>query len=225
MTRVLFVLTSADKNLQGGPTGWYLPEAAHPYYVLNKHVEIDFASPKGPNPPIDTHSVEAYKDDQSVAFLNDETVKQKLAVAKKLSDVNVSEYDAIFYVGGHGPVIDLASDPVNIKLVSQFWQAGKVVSAVCHGPAALVGAADSNGDSIFKGREATCFTNAEEIAIDQVKSIPFLVEDRINELGGKFVKADALWGAKVAVDGKLITGQNPASAEPVGQAILKALQA
>ena len=113
-----------------------------------------------------------YKDDQSVAFLSDETVKQKLAAAKKLSDVNASEYDAIFYVGGHGPVIDLASDPVNVKLASQFWQAGKVVSAVCHGPAALVGATDSNGDSIFKGREATCFTNAEEIAVDQVKVSP-----------------------------------------------------
>ena len=81
--------------------------------------------------------------------------------------MSVNDYDAVFYVGGHGPVIDLASDPVNAKLASQFWQAGKIVSAVCHGPAALVGAVDSDGTSIFKGREVTCFTNAEEIAFGQ----------------------------------------------------------
>ncbi|RDX53616.1 class I glutamine amidotransferase-like protein [Lentinus brumalis] len=219
--RILFVFTSADKTLTGAQTGWYLPEAAHPYYVLAPKYDIDFAAPKGANPPVDESSVQNFKDD--VGFLSDETVKQKFANAKKLSDVNVADYDAIFYVGGHGPVIDLAQDPVNAKVASEFFQAGKITSAVCHGPAALVGAKDANGDSIFKGRRATSFTNVEEEQVQKVKDIPFLVESRIVELGGKFEKAPEPWGAHVVVDGNLITGQNPASAKGIGEAIDKAL--
>lgn len=226
MPSVLFVYTSANKTLSGKQTGWYLPEAAHPYYVLAPHASIDFASPNGPNPPVDEGSIEAFaKDAGSVEFLSDETVKGKFSSAKKLSEVDVKAYDAVFYIGGHGPVLDLASDPVNAKLVSEFWKAGKVVSAVCHGPAALVGGVDASGKSIFAGRNATGFSNQEEIAVDTVKEVPFLLEDRIVELGGKYAKADAAWAPKVIVDGQLITGQNPASAEPIGHAILKALQA
>ncbi|EMD40839.1 hypothetical protein CERSUDRAFT_80494 [Gelatoporia subvermispora B] len=223
--RVLFVFTSAPKTLTGNPTGWYLPEAAHPYYVLAPHAEIDFAAPGGPNPPVDPSSVESFKDEESVKFINsDETVKSKLANAKTLSEVNARNYDAIFYVGGHGPVIDLATDPVNIKLASEFFQAGKITSAVCHGPAALVGATDANGKSIFAGRKATSFSNLEEEQVNKVKEIPFLVEDKIKTLGGTYEKAAEPWGVKVIVDGNLITGQNPASAKAIGEAILKALQ-
>ncbi|PSS35493.1 hypothetical protein PHLCEN_2v1648, partial [Hermanssonia centrifuga] len=179
--------------------GWYLPEAAHPYYVLAPHAEIDFAAPNGPNPPVDPHSVEDYTDEKSQNFLTDVVVKEKFSSAKKLSEVSVNDYDAIFYVGGHGPVIDLASDPVNIQLASQFWQEGKIVSAVCHGPAAIVGATDSNGESIFKGKEVTGFSNDEEIAVDQVKAVPFLLEDRIKLLGGKYTKADEPWGVSIVV--------------------------
>ncbi|KAI0347107.1 ThiJ/PfpI [Trametopsis cervina] len=222
--RVLFVFTSANKTLTDEPTGWFLPEAAHPYYVLAPHADIDFASPKGANPPIDPSSVDSYKEDEeSVKFLNDETVKAKLASAKPLSAVSADDYDAIFYVGGHGPVLDLASDPENAKLASAFWQKGKITSAVCHGPAALVGATDASGKSIFAGKQFTGFSNEEEHAVHKVEAIPFLLEDRITELGGSYVRAGA-WQPKVVVDGKLITGQNPASAAPVGKAILEALQ-
>lgn len=225
MPSVLFVFTSANKTLSGAQTGWYLPEAAHPYYEIAPHASVDFASPAGPNPPIDEGSVKAFeKDDLSVKFLGDDTVKQKFASALKLSDVDVSKYDAIFYVGGHGPVIDLASDSTNAKLVSDFWNAGKIVSAVCHGPAALVGGKDSNGKSIFEGRSFTGFSNKEEEMVEKVKEIPFLLEDKISSLGGKYTKADAPWGAKVVVDGRLITGQNPASAAGIGEALVKALK-
>lgn len=133
---ILFVFTSANKNLKGGQTvslivacvsciyltviyqGWYLPEAAHPYYVLAPHFNIDFASPKGPNPPVDEGSVKNFTDKESVEFLKDTVVTKKLESAKKLSEVDVKDYDAVFYVGGHGPVIDLATDPDNIKLAS-----------------------------------------------------------------------------------------------------------
>ncbi|KAJ7937104.1 ThiJ/PfpI [Mycena leptocephala] len=225
MPAILFVLTSASTTLTGAQTGWYLPEAAHPYYVLAPHATIDFASPAGPNPPIDEGSVKMFASDaECTKFLADETVKGKLASAKKLSEVNSKDYDVIFYVGGHGPVIDLAVDPVNIKLASEFYQAGKITAAVCHGPAALVGVTDAEGKSIFAGKAATGFTNAEEIQVDKVKDIPFLLEDKIISLGGKFEKADEPWGPKVVVDGNLYTGQNPASAGPIGQAILKALK-
>ncbi|KAG6337354.1 hypothetical protein ID866_1727 [Astraeus odoratus] len=220
--KVLFVFTSVDKTLTGGNTGWYLPEAAHPYYILSPHFEIDFAAPKGPNPPVDIASTEMFKDD--LKFLEDKTVQYKLAHAKKLSDIKAEDYDAVFYVGGHGPVIDLAVDPVNIKLASEFYNAGKVTSAVCHGPAALVSVVDASGKSIFEGKIATAFSDAEEQQIDKVKDIPFLVEDRIKSLGGIYEKAEKLWGPKVVVSGNLITGQNPASAHSIGEAILHALR-
>lgn len=220
--KILFVFTSANKTLTGGQTGWYLPEAAHPYYVLSPNFDIDFASPGGPNPPVDESSVQQFKDD--IKFLEDETVKSKLANAKRLDSIlNSHEYDAIFYIGGHGPVLDLASYPINIKLASDFWQADKIVSAVCHGPAALVGATDEAGTSIFKGRRATGFSNVEEEQVGKVKDIPFLLEDRISQLGGSYEKASEPWGAHVVVDGKLLTGQNPASAGPLAEAIAKAL--
>jgi len=224
MPSVLFVFTSCNKTLLGNQTGWYLPEAAHPYYILKPHSNIDFASPAGPNPQVDESSVEAFKDDDSVKFLNDETVKGKLAGAKKLSEVNVEDYDVIFYVGGHGPVIDLAQDPVNIKLASRFYQSNKIVAAVCHGPAALVGAVDLDGKPILCGKTVTGFSNAEEEAVSRTKDIPFLLEDRIKDLGGKYEKATEPFAPKVIVDGRLITGQNPASAGPIGKEILKALQ-
>ncbi|TDL29515.1 class I glutamine amidotransferase-like protein [Rickenella mellea] len=221
--KILIVLTSASKNLTGGETGWYLPEAAHPYYVLSPHHDIDFAAPAGPNPPVDPGSVKMFTDDESVKFLKDPVVKSKLENAKKLSDVNAKDYDAIFYVGGHGPVIDLASDPVNIKLASDFWRSNKVVAAVCHGPAALVGATDAEDKSIFHGRKATGFSNAEEELAGMVKAVPFLLEDKIISLGGNYEKAGEPWGVMVIVSGNLITGQNPASAKPLGEAIHKAL--
>ncbi|KAG7449308.1 ThiJ/PfpI [Guyanagaster necrorhizus] len=225
MPSVLFVLTSADKNLVGGQTGFYLPEAAHPYYTFAPHANIDFASPKGPNPPVDKGSIEASaKDDESVKFLNDTTVKSKLANAKQLSNVNAKDYDAIFYVGGHGPVIDLPNDPVNVKLASEFYQSGKIIAAVCHGPAALLNVVGVEGKSIFSGKAFTGFSNAEEESINAVNSIPFLLETEITKRGGKYEKAEQLWGAKVVVDGNLYTGQNPVSAKPLAEVILKGLQ-
>lgn len=222
MPAVLIVLTSATETARGRPTGWYLPEAAHPYYVLADRATIDFAAPKGANPPLDQGSVKAYENDElSVKFLNDPVAQEKLANTKKLSDVDVSQYDVVFYVGGHGPVIDLAFDEVNAKLASDFWKAGKIVSAVCHGPAALVKAVDSEGKSIFAGRKFTGFSNNEEQLMGTVEDVPFSLEDKIVALGGKFEKAEKPWGAHVVVDGKLMTGQNPASGKGLAEEILK----
>lgn len=224
MPSVLFVFTSADKTPSGTEIGWYLPEAAHPYYILSPHCKIDFASPAGPNPPISERSVKKFADDvESQLFLRDEIVKTKLENALKLSEVVTKDYDAVFYIGGHGPLFDLASDPVNAELVSEFWKNDKIVSAVCHGPAALVGAKDESGKSIFSGRKVTGFSNAEEEIAGWTQSVPFLLEDRMISLGGKYEKAPEPYGIKVVLDGKLYTGQNPASAKPLAEAILKEL--
>ncbi|CAE6511490.1 unnamed protein product [Rhizoctonia solani] len=222
-SRILFVYTSADKSPSGTPTGWWLAEAAHPYYFLRGKAEIDFAAPQGPNPPVDAGSVKLSTDDDSVRFLQDPEVKEKLANAKKLVDVDSKEYDAVLYIGGHGPMFDLATDPVNTKLANAFFQSGKITAAVCHGPGALVTVTDTSGKSIFAERNVTGLSNVEEEAIGATKLVPFLLEDRIKELGGKYTKAAEPFGIKVVVDGNVITGQNPASAHEVGEAIWKAL--
>ena len=136
--KVLFVLTSHGAFPDGKPTGWYLPEAAHPYYVLSPHFQVDWASPKGGKAPLDPSSVEDYKQDKECQqLLADDKARNGYENTKKLSDINVHDYLAMVYVGGHGPCFDLPQDPSNIQLAEQFWKEGKVVSAVCHGPAAL----------------------------------------------------------------------------------------
>jgi len=222
--KILFVLSSNGQFLDGRPTGWYLPEAAHPYYVLEPHFTIEWASIKGGKAPLDPSSVESYKnDDESKQFLSDNKAKQGYENTKKLSDVNANDYLAILYVGGYGPCFDLPEDKTSIKLAEDFWKQGKIVSAVCHGPAALVNVKDENGKSIFDGRKATSYGNKEEEETKLTDAIPFLVETRLKELGAKYERNDKLWGPHVTVDGQLILGANPASAHDFGVAVLNAL--
>lgn len=223
--QVLFVLTSHNKlGSLDKPTGWYLPELAHPYHVLHNKVDITVASPKGGEAPLDPSSVEAAKDDVSVNFLKNN--EQVWKTTKKLSDFvgKADEFDAIFYVGGHGPMFDLADDPTSQKIIKEFWESNKIVSAVCHAPAVLYNVKLSDGSLLVAGKEVTGFTNAEEEQAGLTKAVPFLPEDALQKAsGGKFVKAAEPWGEKVVVVGRLITGQNPASATGVGEAIAKAL--
>ncbi|KAF1947025.1 class I glutamine amidotransferase-like protein [Clathrospora elynae] len=224
---ILFVLTSHNKlGNTGKPTGWYLPELAHPYHVLRNKANITVASPKGGESPLDPASVEAAKDDEvSVNFLkNDEKVWK---TTQKLSDFvgKAKDFDAIFYVGGHGPMFDLVDDPTSQQLIKEFWEADKIVSAVCHAPSVLYDVKLSDGSLLIAGKEVTAFTNAEEEQVGLSKVVPFLPEDALQKAsGGKFVKAAEPWGVKIAVAGRLITGQNPASATAVGEAIAKALK-
>lgn len=135
-----------------------------------------------------------------------------------------ADFDAIFYVGGHGPMFDLVDSPTSQQLIREFWEAGKIVSAVCHAPAVFYDVKLSDGTLLVAGKEVTAFTNEEEEQAGLTKAVPFLPEDALNKAsGGKFVKADQPWAEKVVVQGRLITGQNPASATGVGEAIAKAL--
>ncbi|RKU48815.1 hypothetical protein DL546_006653 [Coniochaeta pulveracea] len=228
--KVLIVLTSHSKlGDTGKPTGWYLPELAHPYDVLvDAGFELTIASPAGGEAPLDPASVEMFKEDAaSVAFLRN---KQLWENTTPLADFlgKADEFDAIFIPGGHGPMYDLAVDETSQKLIAEFAEKGKVVSSVCHGPAAFVNVRLSDGRHLLEGKTVTGFTNEEEEQVGLTKVVPFLLEDKLREgvgAGGKFVKADQAWGEKVVVDGKLITGQNPNSAKAVGEALVKAVKA
>ena len=199
-------------------------ELAHPYHVLHSKAEITVASPNGGESPLDPASVEAAKDDVSVDFLkNNESVWKTTA---RLEDFigKASSFDAIFYVGGHGPMFDLVDSPTSQQLIREFWEAGKIVSAVCHAPAVFYDVKLSDGSLLVAGKEVTAFTNEEEEQAGLTKAVPFLPEDALQKAsGGKFVKADQPWAEKVVVSGRLITGQNPASATGVGEALAKAL--
>ncbi|BAE60828.1 class I glutamine amidotransferase-like protein [Aspergillus flavus] len=218
--KVLVVLTSqAQIPDRDHATGWYLPEFAHPWEVLHEKVELTIASPKGGEAPLDPSSVEAFKSDPvSSKFLKEQESLWKNT--HKLADFlpRVSEFDAIFYVGGHGPMFDLHYDETSLSLIQAFAAAGKPVSAVCHGPTVFIKATTKSGQPLLANSTVTAFTNVEEDQAQLTALMPYLVEDELNKIPGcKFVKADQPWGEKVVVsktsDGAtLITGQNPASA-------------
>ncbi|KAK5993906.1 Glyoxalase 3 [Cladobotryum mycophilum] len=211
--KILVVLTSYDTiESTGQPTGWYLPEFAHPYDVLAPHAEIVVASPKGGS----------FKDDSSVNFLNNKSSLWENTKTIKEFLGRAGEFDAIFYPGGHGPVFDLRVDEESIQLIQEFYKAGKTVAAVCHGPIVFSNV-KIDGEYLVKGKNVTGFTDAEEEAVKLAEVMPVLLESDFIKKGAKFQKAEKLWGEKVVVDGQLITGQNPASAKAVGDAILKAI--
>ncbi|CUS15670.1 unnamed protein product [Tuber aestivum] len=223
--RVLFVLSS-QKVLgdTGRPTGWYLPEFAHPYHVLSPHVTISVASPAGGEAPLDPSSVEMFKADEiAVKFLNEKSELWKDTI--KLEGLKAEDYDGIFFVGGHGPMFDIARVPTVISLIRAFADADKLVGAVCHGSAALLDVELSGGKLLIDGEPVTGFSNTEEDATGLSGAMPFMLETELMRNGAKYEKAGQPWGEKVCVGrgGKLVTGQNPASAAGVGEKMKVAL--
>ncbi|KAH9203384.1 ThiJ/PfpI family protein [Leptodontidium sp. 2 PMI_412] len=228
--KLLFVLTSHDTlPAKGIKTGFYLPELVHPYNALIPHVDIVMASPKGGEAPVDPYSVEDTKNDAACVdfWENKQDVWKK---TEKLESFlgRTSEFDGIFYVGGHGPMFDLATDPTSHALIREFYELNKIVSAVCHGPAALVNVKLSDGSYLVAGSTVTGFSNAEEDAYDNTSAMPFLLETELKNHHAIYVKADQAFGVKTVVsgkNGKLITGQNPPSAGVIGGVLLDALKA
>ncbi|WP_114937637.1 type 1 glutamine amidotransferase domain-containing protein [Mucilaginibacter endophyticus] len=223
--KVLFVVTSHDKmgNIDR-QTGLWLGEFAAPYYTLNDAgIEITIASPKGGQAPIDTFSLnKSFATEATKRYQSDAALQSKLSKTVKLSTVNQKDYDAVFYPGGHGPMWDLAEDKTSEKLIENFYNHGKIIAFVCHGPVALKHAVDKNGVSLVKGRTVAGFTNGEEEAVGLTKVVPFLTEDLLKQLGGNYQKG-ADWSPFVVQDGLLITGQNPQSASLIGEKVLNAL--
>ncbi len=222
---ILMVLTSHDQlGNTGRKTGIWLEEFAAPYFVFrDAGVNLTLASPKGGQPPIDPKS--DLPENQTPAmkrFKQDDQAKKAFSQTAKLSDMRAEDFDTVFYSGGHGPMWDLAESPVSIALLESFYNSGKLIALVCHAPGVLH-RVTYQGQPLVKGKRVTGFTDSEEEAVHLTKVVPFLVEDELKRLGAHFEKAPD-WQSFVVVDGRLITGQNPASSTAAAQALLKAIK-
>jgi len=224
--KILIVLTShSELGDTGKKTGFWVEEFAAPYYELaDAGAEITLASPKGGQPPIDPSSQLAAAQTQFThRFDQDESLKKKLAHTLKLSDVKASDFDAVFYPGGHGPLWDLVKDTNSIALLKSFQQQGKPMALVCHAPCALLKVKLANGDPLIKGKNVTGFSDTEEAAVKLTKVVPFLLEEELKKTGAHYSKVPD-WGVHVQTDGLLITGQNPASSDEAAKMLMKLLK-
>ena len=223
--KILMVFTSHDiLGSTGRKTGFWLEEGAAPYYVFrDAGIDLTLASPKGGQPPVDPKSDLLENQTAAMArFKKDPDAQKVFATTKKLKDMRSEDFDAVFYPGGHGPMWDLAEDLDSIALIESFYNAGKPVAAVCHAPGVLH-RVTYKGEPIVKGKRVTGFTNTEEEEVQLTKVVPFLVEDELKRLGGLFEKKDN-WQPFAITDGRLITGQNPASSTAGAQALVKLLK-
>lgn len=216
LQHVLFILTNADTI---GPhdrkTGFFFSEVAHPFEVLDAAgIAVEFASPKGGAVPWDAYDPA----DPAQRGFYESKAFGRLARSRKLSEIDVRDYDAIFFPGGLGPMVDITGDPDVQQAVRRAWDAGRLVAAVCHGPAALLGVKLDDGSPLVRGRRLTSFSAAEEEGYAKA-DVPFMLEDALRAEGADFAAA-AVWQEKVVIDGKLMTGQNPASAGPLAKAMV-----
>lgn len=224
--KVLMVLTSHDDlGDTGNKTGFWLEEFAAPYYIFkDAGAEITLATPKGGQPPIDpgSDSQDAQTDDTR-RFKGDAEAQKHLATTLRLADITEDGFDAIFYPGGHGPLWDLAESADSKRLIEAFAAADRPIGAVCHAPAVFRHTQGTDGKPLVSGRRVTGFTNTEEEAVGLTNIVPFLVEDMLKANGGHYEKG-ADWASFTLRDGKLVTGQNPASSAAAAQELLGLLK-
>lgn len=216
--KILFVLSShgqlgdSDKK-----TGYYLSEVSHAWEVLTRAgFEIDFVSPKGGEPPVDGFDLE---DPINRKFWDDAVYRNKLQHTLTPTEVNPADYKAIYYAGGHGTMWDFADNESIAALASAIYESNGLVAAVCHGPAGLLPIKLKNGMALIAGKAVNGFSNEEEVLRGLDKTVPFSLENSLKELGGIYQKG-APWKPFVVVDQRVITGQNPASARGVAEAML-----
>lgn len=222
---ILMILTSHDQlGDTGKKTGFWLEEFAAPYYVFkDAGAQISLASPAGGMPPLDPKSdADDAQTEATERFKADTAAQAALSSTTPLSEIQVADYDAVFYPGGHGPLWDLAEDPHSIALIEAAYAAHQPVGAVCHAPAVLRHVKGTDGQPLVHGKNVTGFTNSEEDAVGLTDIVPFLVEDMLKANGGIYHKA-ADWASFVQVDGHLVTGQNPASSEAAAHALMALL--
>ncbi len=215
----LIVFTSNNKlGNTGKKTGWFLSEASHVYWPLhNAGFTIDFASPLGGDAPVEEESMKL-DDPLNKRFVEKFSIKKGIATIP-MKHVDPKKYQVIYFAGGHGTMWDFPDNADIERVVAKIYEQGGIVSAVCHGPSALTSVKLSNGKYLVDGKAVNSFTDAEEVEVKKDKFVPFLLESRLRERGGKFESAKN-WGEKVVVDDRLITGQNPQSAAALGEAIV-----
>jgi putative intracellular protease/amidase len=224
--KILMVLTSHDiLGDTGRKTGFWLEEFAAPYYVFrDAGVDLTLASPKGGQPPIDPKSdLPEGQTPAMTRFKQDPAAQADLANTKKLGDMHSEDFDTIFYVGGHGPMWDLVDNPDSIALIEAFYNSGKPVAAVCHSPA-IFHHVMINGVPLVKGKRVTAFTDEEEAEVGLTHVVPFLAEDELRRVGAIFEKVPN-WQPFAIRDGRVITGQNPASSTVAAKTLLDFMKA
>jgi len=222
--KILAVVTSTNiMGSSGKSTGYELTELARAYYVFSANgFEVDVASPKGGEPPMVLDVDDMGKFDY--AFLNDPVAQNKVGNSIAMKNVDPGQYHAVYFVGGKGAMFDFPKNPEIKSLVSAYYQSGKVVGAVCHGPAALVNVTLDDGSPLLANKTVTSFTNDEELLlIPNAKEIfPFLLQSKLEEQGAKF-DAGHVYLEQVIQDGKLVTGQNPWSVWAVAESMVEQL--
>jgi len=222
---ILMVLTSHDRlGASDKKTGIWLEEFAAPYYAFrDAGAKVTLTSPRGGEPPLDPRSdAPNFQTDDTRRFRADDATQARLASTVKLSGVSAGDHDAVFYVGGHGVMWDVAEDAASIKLIETMFASGKPVSAVCHGSAVFRHTKAPDGAPLVRGRKVAGFTNGEEAAVGLTEVVPYLVEDMLKQNGGIYSKAGN-FQSHVMTDGNLVTGQNPASSKGVAAAVMELL--
>lgn len=227
MQKILTIVTSDARELNGHKTGVWLPELTHFLDVVERSgYEVDLASPRGGPVPLDVQSIapEEPIDPINARYMADQRFIKKLAWASKCSEVDAASYVALYLAGGHGTMFDFRQSTELQRLITEFYSAGKFVAAVCHGVSGLLDSADKQGNGILRGRRVTGFSNREEALIGTTHLMPFSVEDELKRSGATFCESESPLADYVQVDGPLITGSNPESTRSVGEKLVQCLR-
>jgi len=226
MKKILMIITShSGMENTDHKTGVWLGEFTDPYYeFIDQGYQVTLASPMGGQPPVDpmsemTENITA----SNRRFGDDQAAQSAFAQTHRLTELNADDFDALFYPGGHGPIWDLAASQLSGQLILDFLDKGKPVGAVCHGPAALIAAADIR-PGFLRGKVLSAFSNTEEVMTGRSGNVPYQLQSRLEELGATVKTALIPFTSHVERDGILITGQNPLSAGPTAQALIAVLE-
>jgi putative intracellular protease/amidase len=225
--RVLLVMSSYDQlGISGKQTGTWFTELAAPYYILTEAgYEVAFASPDGGEAPIDLLSMKApFTTEYTDKFLKDPVALFAAKHTRKLRGVDYTRFDALFFPGGYGLIWDLASDSYTVKMIREFYESDRPIAMVCHAPAILRDVKLSTGKYLVEGVRLTGFKNDEDNEIELLQHLLFSLEDELKGRGANYVDK-ANWEPNVVLDGPLMTGQSPASAPPLAEALRDALAA
>jgi putative intracellular protease/amidase len=222
--KILAVVTSTDvMGASGKSTGYELTELSRAYYVFTSNgFEVDIASPKGGLPPVVIDDDDMAEFD--FAFLNDEHAQAKVQNSFAIADVNAQDYQAVYFIGGKGAMFDFPNNTAIQNIVSEMYEQGKTVAAICHGPAALVNVKLSDGSYLLANKQVSSFTNEEELFLipDAEVIFPFLLEDKLRQQGAR-PEVGTRYLEQVSHDGNLITGQNPWSVWKTAETIITQL--
>jgi putative intracellular protease/amidase len=222
--KIAIVLTSAHQ-MKDHPTGYWLEELAAPYGVFTSAgYDVDLLSINGGAPPLDKVSVQKENlSEDCQSFQNDPAAQEKLANTKSVHNISdFTAYKAVFFAGGHGTCVDFPNNPDLSKMIMTIYEHGGVIASVCHGPTAFVGVVNEDSIPFVQGKQMCCFSDEEEGMVKLKEKVPFLVETKMKELGAR-VETGKAWESKTMVDGRLVTGQNPASSKETAELVVKTL--